>query len=98
MTATPRRKPKSKAMPKTKRERQIEETNRLATLITSAPNKSGEMAAPGLIRDPRSAPALSMWREIVPLLQARRVLDDADRFQLALLCYWGRSLSLRPTT
>jgi P27 family predicted phage terminase small subunit len=85
-------KPKHKAKRKTKRksriERQVDEANRLATLITSTPINAGEMAAPGLIHDRRLAAAQAVWREVVPLLQARHVLDDADRFQLALLCYW----------
>jgi len=68
--------------------RQIEEANRLAALITSAPINAGEMAAPGLIHDRRLAAARAVWNEVVPLLQSRHVLDDGDRFALALYCYW----------
>lgn len=85
-------KPKHKAKRKTKRksriERQIEEANRLATLIIAAPTDGTNLAAPGLIRDPRLAPALAVWREVTPLLAARGILDDADRLALATLCYW----------
>lgn len=73
---------------KTRIERQIAEANRLAKLIASAPIEHGNLAAPGLISDPRLAPALAFWREVVPLLEARHVLDSADRFQLAMLSYW----------
>lgn len=83
---TPKAKRKTKR--KTRAERQIEEAGRVATLITSAPVGGSDVAAPGLIRDPRLAPALALWREVVPLLECRRVLDAADRFQLAMLCYW----------
>ena len=72
----------------TQAERQIAEANRLAKLIASAPIEHGSLAAPGLISDPRLAPALAFWREVVPLLEARHVLDSADRFQLAMLSYW----------
>jgi P27 family predicted phage terminase small subunit len=73
---------------KTRAERQIGEVNRIAMLITSAPINAGEMAAPGLIHDRRLAAARAVWCEVVPLLQARHVLDDGDRFALALYCYW----------
>ena len=83
-------KPKTKRAPKrkTRAERQIDESNRVAMLITSAPIVGSTMAAPGLVRDPRLAPAMALWREVVPMLEARRVLDASDRFQLAMLCYF----------
>jgi P27 family predicted phage terminase small subunit len=89
----PTHKTKRKTRRKTRTERQIDEANRIAMLITSAPINAGEMAAPGLIRDRRLAAAKAVWREVVPLLQARHVLDDADRFQLALLCYWWQEFA-----
>lgn len=90
MTTTRKRKTKRK----TKNERQLEEARRLAAVIVSEPIEAGGFAVPGLIRDPRSAPALAMWREVVPLLQSRRILDDTDRFQLAMLCYWWQEFVL----
>jgi P27 family predicted phage terminase small subunit len=86
MSKQPRRKKRTRV---TKAQRQTEEANRLATLIASAPIEGDtSFAAPGFIRDHRLAPALAVWRELVPLLTGRRVLDDADRFQLAMLSYW----------
>jgi P27 family predicted phage terminase small subunit len=84
---------KSKHKPKRKKRstriaRQIVEANRLAALIIAAPIDGTDFAAPGLIRDPRLAPALAVWRELTPLLAARGILDNADRLQLATLAYW----------
>jgi P27 family predicted phage terminase small subunit len=81
-------KTKRRTKRKTRSERQIEEANRVAMLITSAPIVGHALAAPGLLSDKRLAPALALWREAVPMLEARRVLDASDRFQLAMLCYW----------
>lgn len=79
---------KNKPKRKSRADRQIEEANRLAALITSAPINAGEIAAPGLMYDRRLAAAKAVWCEVVPLLQARHVLDDGDRLALALYCYW----------
>lgn len=81
-------KTKRKTKRKTRAERQIDEAKRVAMLITSAPIVGSDMAAPGLIRDPRLAPAMAFWREAVPLLEARRVLEASDRHALALLAFW----------
>lgn len=81
---------KAKRKRKTKQQRQIDAADKLALLVVASPLDEGEtMPAPlGLIHDRRLAPALAAWRELAPLLTQRKILEDTDRYQLALLCYW----------
>jgi P27 family predicted phage terminase small subunit len=88
MKSKSKHKTKRKTKRKTRTERHLAEANRIAALITSAPINAGETPAPGLIHDQRLTAARAVWREVVPLLKARHILDDGDRFALALYCYW----------
>jgi P27 family predicted phage terminase small subunit len=81
--------PKRKQKRKTRLQRQIEDAEKLAALIAASPIEGEAIPAPpAFIRDLRLKPALTMWRELAPLLAQRKVLEDSDRYQLALLCFW----------
>jgi P27 family predicted phage terminase small subunit len=80
---------KKKRKRKTKLQRQIEDADKLAALVATSPIDGEAMPAPpALLRDPRLKPALAVWRELAPILAQRKVFEDTDRFQLALLCFW----------
>jgi hypothetical protein len=50
-------------------QRQIEEAQKLAALLASAPAEPGDrLAPPALITDPRLAATLAVWRDYTPRL------------------------------
>lgn len=75
---------------KTKTEKAIEEAERLAALLASAPPASSELFAPPAFLDKRFAPALAIWREYVPQLAKLNLFQALDRHTFALFCvYYG---------
>jgi len=67
----------------------LAEAERLAGLLSASPTDSSELLAPpSFIADPRLAPALIVWKELAPSLQASGRLATLDRQAFAVLCYW----------
>lgn len=78
----------------TKAERAVAESARIAELIAAAPAESSDsFAPPAMLEDERFAPALRVWRELVPELRALNILSTLDRQAFAVFCvavgdYW----------
>jgi P27 family predicted phage terminase small subunit len=69
----------------------IAEADRIATLLAQAPAESGDvMAPPSMLQDPLYAPALRVWRELVPELRRTHRFGLVSRDQFAMFCvYFG---------
>ncbi|WP_374307214.1 P27 family phage terminase small subunit [Methylocella sp.] len=75
---------------RTKVERQIEQAEKLAALLASAPAESGDrLAPPALLLDPRCAPALGVWRDYTPRLAKLNLFGELDRHTFAIFCVYS---------
>lgn len=75
--------------PKVAADTAVAEATRLAGLLADAAAPGDDpLAPPALIRDPRLAAALAVWRDLAPLLVERNLLGRLDRMLFAQLCYW----------
>jgi P27 family predicted phage terminase small subunit len=75
---------------RTKTERQIDEAEKLAALISAAPAESGDrLAPPTLLTDPRCAGALTVWREYAPKLAKLNLFTELDRHTFSIFCVYA---------
>lgn len=78
-----------------KAERARAEAARVAGMIAAAPAESADaFAPPQMMLDPRLAPAIAVWRELVPDLRSMNILKTVDRLVFAMFCllvadYWA---------
>jgi P27 family predicted phage terminase small subunit len=78
-----------------KADRAQAEAARVASMIAAAPAELGDaLAPPQMMLDPRLAPAIAVWRELVPELRSMNILKSVDRLVFAMFCllvadYWA---------
>ena len=69
----------------------VAEADRVAKLLAQAPAESADvLAPPAMLVDPVYAPALRVWRELVPELRRTHRFSALSRDQFAMFCvYFG---------
>lgn len=74
---------------KTKTEKAIAEAERQAKLLALPRADETSDSPPAYLTDPQMAPALAVWREYAPRLDALHLLARLDRHTFALFCVYA---------